>query len=88
VIVDDGMATGATMRAACQVVATRKPGPITVAVPVAAQQAIRAVEELCREVVCLHAPARFGAIGSFYSDFGAVSDIEVEEVLLRHAAGT
>ena len=86
VIVDDGIATGATVRAACQVVASRGALKVTVAVPVATREAIGRIRSLCDEVACLHAPARFGAIGLFYSDFSPVDDLEVKRILIDRLA--
>lgn len=88
VIVDDGIATGATVRAACQVVASRGALRVTVAVPVATREAIRRIRALCDEVVCLHAPAQFGAIGLFYADFSPVDDLEVKRILVDRLADT
>lgn len=88
VIVDDGIATGATVRAACQVVTSRGASTVTVAVPVATREAIRQVGAVCDEVVCLHTPARFGAIGLFYADFSPVDDAEVKRILKDRLADT
>lgn len=82
VIVDDGIATGATVRAACQVVTGRGALEVTVAVPVATREAIRRIRTVCDEVICLHAPSRFGAIGLFYADFSPVDDLEVKRILV------
>jgi len=86
VIVDDGIATGATVRAACQVVTSRGAMKVTVAVPVATREAIRRIRAVCDEVICLHAPARFGAIGLFYADFSPVDDLEVKRILINRLA--
>lgn len=88
VIVDDGIATGATMRAACQVISSRGASRVTVAVPVATREAIRRIRTACDEVICLHAPARFGAIGLFYSDFSPVDELEVRRILVDRLADT
>lgn len=88
VIVDDGIATGATVRAACQVVTSRRALKVTVAVPVATREAIRRISTVCDEVICLHAPARFGAIGLFYADFSPVDDLEVKRILINRLADT
>ena len=88
VIVDDGIATGATVRAACQVVASRGALRVTVAVPVATREAIQRIRAVCDEVICLHAPARFGAIGLFYADFSPVDDLEVRRILIDRLADT
>ena len=83
VIVDDGIATGATVRAACQVVAGRGATRVTVAVPVATREAIRRIRQVCDDVICLETPARFAAIGLFYSDFAPVDDNEVRRILMN-----
>lgn len=88
VIVDDGIATGATVRAACQVLASRGARKVTVAVPVAAAEAVKRILEVCDQVICLHTPARFGAIGAFYADFAPVADREVRRILTDRLAGT
>ena len=64
VLVDDGLATGATMRAAVDVVRTLAPGRITVAIPVGASESCQMMDEIADEVVCLHAPTSFGAVGA------------------------
>jgi putative phosphoribosyl transferase len=86
VIVDDGIATGATVRAACQVVAGRGVTRLTVAVPVATREAIRRIRQVCDDVICLETPARFAAIGLFYADFAPVDDNEVRRILMGQGA--
>lgn len=83
IIVDDGLATGATMRAAIAALRALQPGRIVVAVPVAPPDTIGALEQEADEVVCLATPWPFGAIGQFYRDFGQVSDDEVRDLLAR-----
>jgi putative phosphoribosyl transferase len=85
VLVDDGLATGATVRAALRVLAAQRPGRTVVAVPVGAPSALREVGELADEVVCLLAPASFRAVGRAYGSFAQTSDDEVR-ALLRTAA--
>lgn len=85
IVVDDGLATGATMIAALHAVRAKKPEKLVCAVPVASEEALHKVEALADEVVCLHAPSRFYAVGQFYETFNQVSDDEVVE-LLRQAA--
>ncbi len=85
VIVDDGIATGATVRAACQVMTGRGASKVRVAVPVATREAIARIREVCDEVICLETPSRFGAIGLFYSDFSPVEDAEVRRILIEAA---
>ena len=86
VIVDDGIATGATVRAACQVVASRGAARVIVAVPVATREAITRIQEVSDQVICLQTPARFGAIGLFYDDFYPVDETEVRRILIDHSA--
>jgi len=85
ILVDDGLATGATMRAA--VVALRQLGAarIVVAVPVGAADTCRELEEEVDEIVCAMAPEWFQAVGQFYEDFSQTSDDEVRELLARAA---
>ena len=83
VLVDDGMATGATMRAAAKAVRSRQPSKVVVAVPVAAPDSVRLLAEDVDDVVCLDTPSPFVAIGYFYRDFGQTSDSEVRELLAR-----
>ncbi len=81
VLVDDGLATGATMGAALRVLAGQRPGRVVVAVPVGAPAALREVGELADEVVCLLAPPAFRAVGGAYRAFAQTSDDEVRELL-------
>ncbi|WP_063053949.1 phosphoribosyltransferase [Nocardia arthritidis] len=86
VVVDDGIATGATARAACQVAWTHGAQRVVLAVPVAPRDTLAMLKNEADEVVCLEVPTWFGAVGSWYHRFGQVSDAEVTE-LLRRAAG-
>jgi len=81
IVVDDGIATGGTVRAALQVVRRGRPRGIVLAVPVAPAEVVRQLEPLVDRVVCLHAPRRFDAVGAFYREFGEVSDGEVMALL-------
>jgi putative phosphoribosyl transferase len=81
VLVDDGLATGATMRAAAEAVTTRSPSSVVVAVPVGSASAVAKVAALVDRVICLESPASFYAVGQFYVDFGQTSDDEVRELL-------
>ena len=83
IVVDDGIATGATMRAAVRAMRKRGPETLVLAVPVAAQDTIRSFEGEVDRVVCLDAPAWFWAVGAHYSDFRQTSDAEVQEYLAR-----
>jgi len=81
ILVDDGIATGSTILAAVKSIRTRDPKKIVVAVPVAPQEAVSELKKQVEEVVCLHAPAYFGAVGYFYKDFSQTSDAEVMSIL-------
>jgi putative phosphoribosyl transferase len=83
VLVDDGLATGATMRAA--VVAVRRSGPetVTVAVPIGSPSACEALRASVDDLVCLAAPRWFRAVGQAYADFAPTSDDEVRAALVR-----
>lgn len=81
IVVDDGLATGATMIAALHAVRARGPARLVCAVPVAAPDSLEAVRPLADDVVCLYAPENFDAVGRFYEDFGQVEDDEVIRIL-------
>jgi putative phosphoribosyl transferase len=83
IVVDDGIATGATARAALQATRKRNPAKLVLAVPVAATTTIQALREEADEVVCLEDHTDFGAIGFFYDDFRQVGDDEVVALLKR-----
>ena len=83
IVVDDGIATGATMRAALRATRKRNPKRLVLAVPVAATESIIAMREEADDVVCLEDYAYLGAIGAFYQDFRQISDEEVIETLKR-----
>ena len=84
IIVDDGIATGATTRAALEAVRLRKPSKLVLAVPVAPTDTLKKLAGEADEIVCLEDYEEFGAIGYFYSDFRQVSDDEVIELLASH----
>ena len=81
VLVDDGLATGATMRAAAMAVRTKSPASVVVAVPVGSSSAVARVAAVVDRVICLESPASFYAVGQFYADFRQTSDDEVYELL-------
>jgi predicted phosphoribosyltransferase len=81
IVVDDGLATGATMIAALHSVRARNPARLVCAVPVAAPESLEKVRPHADEVVCLDAPAFFHAVGQFYRTFGQVEDREVVAAL-------
>jgi putative phosphoribosyl transferase len=88
IVVDDGIATGATMRVALQAVRRHGPARLVLAVPVAPPDTLTALREEVDEAVCLETPADLGAISYYYRDFHQMSDREVTELLSRapHAA--
>jgi len=88
IVVDDGIATGATMRVALQAVRHHGPARLVLAVPVAPPDTLTALREEVDEAVCLEIPTELGAIGYYYRDFHQMSDREVTELLARapHAA--
>ncbi len=88
IVVDDGIATGATMRAALQSIRTRHPKKLVLAVPVAAADSIESLRGDVDEIVCLEVPEEFGALGYFYVDFHQLSDEDVIEALNRFPAPT
>lgn len=81
ILVDDGLATGATMRAAVGAVRSRHPERIVVAVPVAPPDTVARLQDEADEVICLETPEPFRAIGLWYADFTQVSDDEVRQQL-------
>jgi predicted phosphoribosyltransferase len=83
IIVDDGIATGATTRAALQAIRNRKPKELVLAVPVAPPDTIERLRVEVDALICLEMPELFGAIGYFYRDFRQVGDEEVVETLKR-----
>jgi putative phosphoribosyl transferase len=86
IVVDDGLATGATMIAALHAVRARGPRRLICAVPVASTEALEKVRPHADNVVCLQTPAYFHAVGQFYQDFRQVDDDEV--IALLRAAGS
>lgn len=88
VLVDDGLATGSTMRAAVQAVRALEPARVIVAVPVAAPSTCRELEPIVDEVVCARAPQAFQAVGEWYLDFSQTSDGAVQALLREDAAST
>jgi predicted phosphoribosyltransferase len=81
VLVDDGLATGATMLAAVQAVRAAQPERVVVAVPVGSPEACARAAEAAEDVVCLHAPDRFAAVGRYYRDFAQTTDEQVRALL-------
>lgn len=84
IVVDDGLATGATMVAALHAVRQQHPARLVCAVPVASPESAKLVAQYCDEVVCLDTPRRFAAVGQFYASFPQLEDDDVVR-LLREA---
>lgn len=85
ILVDDGLATGATMRAAVLALRRRDPARIVVAVPVAASAICAAFRAEVDEIVCAATPVPFYAVGAWYEEFGQTTDDEVRALLARAA---
>lgn len=81
IIVDDGIATGATVRVSVHAIRKKDPKLVVVATPVAPPETVEALRHEADDVVCLQTPDYFGAIGFFYQDFSQVSDAEVSRIL-------
>ena len=84
IIIDDGLATGATMRAAARAVRAHHPAAIVIAVPVAAPETCGALRAEVDEVVCVFTPDPFQAVGLWYQDFAQTTDDEVRALLARN----
>jgi len=82
-LVDDGLATGATMRAAVRALREGKPSKVVVAAPTGAPDTCRELAAEADEVVCAMMPAQFRGVGRWYQDFTQTSDEEVEELLAQ-----
>ncbi|WP_454727549.1 MULTISPECIES: phosphoribosyltransferase [Cupriavidus] len=87
IVVDDGVATGATMRAALAGVRGAGARTVVAAVPVASAQGLASLRAAADEVICLNVPASFGAVGAFYLDFRQTTDEEVVALLRQSACG-
>ena len=87
ILVDDGLATGHTMRAAVAAARMHAPARLVVAVPVGARDSCDGLRQEADEVVCLHIPEPFYAVGFWYEDFGQTSDQEVIELLRQAGHG-
>jgi putative phosphoribosyl transferase len=83
IVIDDGVATGATTRAALRAIRVRQPNKLILAVPVGPTDTIEAMREEADEVLCLEIYEEFNAIGTFYGDFRQITDQEVIDILTR-----
>jgi predicted phosphoribosyltransferase len=81
IVIDDGVATGATMISALHGLRSRKPARLICAIPVSPPETLRRIQPLADQVVCLDTPDNFRAVGQFYVDFPQVEDEEVIKVL-------
>jgi len=88
ILVDDGLATGSTMRAAVAALREKRPREIVVAVPVGARETCAAMAALADEVICLEMPDPFYAVGLWYMNFEQTEDDEVHDLLERAATKT
>jgi putative phosphoribosyl transferase len=83
IVIDDGLATGATMISALHALRAKKPAQLICAVPVAPPDTLEKITDMADDVVCLEVPASFHAVGQFYQDFPQVEDSEVIEILKK-----
>lgn len=81
IVVDDGMATGSTMRAAVEALRTMQPARIVIAVPVGAPEVVDQLGAIADEVVCLLTPRNLVAVGAWYRSFGQTTELEVRRLL-------
>lgn len=88
ILIDDGLATGATMRAAVRALRQSGAAKIVVAVPVGPPDSCREIEEEADETICLSTPEFFQAVGQYYEDFSQTSDNDVRELLNQAAQNT
>ncbi len=88
ILVDDGLATGASMRAAAQAVRVQEPDRLLVAVPVAAAETCAEFRSEVDDIICAETPEPFFAVGLWYHDFSPTTDDEVRELLQRARAGS
>jgi putative phosphoribosyl transferase len=87
IVIDDGIATGATTRAALRAVRKQEPSRLVLAVPVAPTSTLQELRDEADEIVCLEDYEPFGAVGAYYADFGQTSDEEVAALLARSPTG-
>jgi predicted phosphoribosyltransferase len=87
IVVDDGLATGSTARAAVEVLRSKQAGQVWVAVPVAPSDTARAIAAVADRIVVLESPRFFGAVGVWYQDFSQTTDAEVRTLLAKARYG-
>jgi putative phosphoribosyl transferase len=83
ILIDDGLATGSTMRAAAQAVRARRPARVVIAVPVGAPQTCAELAAVADEVICVRMPEPFSAVGQWYLNFNQTDDDEVRDLLQK-----
>lgn len=83
-LVDDGIATGSTMIAAIKWLKTQRLKKLIVAIPVGPRDTIEKLRNIVDDLIVLHSPSIFGAVGAFYQDFSQVTDDEVVEIMRKH----
>ncbi len=83
ILVDDGIATGWTLKAAIEAIRPENPSKIIVAAPVGSPDSVQELKSLADEVVCLEQPTDFAAVGQFYNEFSQVTDDEVRKALVQ-----
>ena len=86
IVIDDGVATGATTRAALRATRIRGPRKLVLAVPVAPTETLIGLQDEADDVICLEDHRSFGAIGFYYTDFRQLSDQEVKDIVARFPA--
>jgi len=85
ILIDDGLATGSTMRAAAHAVRAQRPARVVIAVPVGAPQTCSELAAIADEVICVNTPEPFSAVGQWYLNFDQTDDTEVRELLRKSA---
>jgi len=84
VIVDDGIATGYTIKMSVEILKKQQPDKIIIAVPVATPKALKAIRKLVDDVIVLHTPLDFIGVGQYYNDFSEVTDEDVQVILQKY----
>ncbi|PHZ85788.1 phosphoribosyltransferase [Paremcibacter congregatus] len=84
ILIDDGLATGATMHAAVNALKKTNASRLIIAIPVGSLRTCKELEELADELICLHTPEPFDGVGRWYGDFSQTSDEEVERLLMQN----